>query len=125
MDRASSNLKECKQDCGSCRPVEIPDCSSAAGLDIVYNRSMLWGTYTPSLFCGLRTRDKEPIVANLMWHHPSRPRDIRFKVPENWHGSYSWAEHDGRTYGRQAIVDDSLGIVMNTTVVKLKQDSRT
>ena len=40
------------------------DSSSAA-----YNSSMLWGTYRPQVFFGMKTRSKRPVITGIMWQH--------------------------------------------------------
>ncbi|RLU22685.1 hypothetical protein DMN91_004963 [Ooceraea biroi] len=80
-----------------------------------------WGTYRPGVYFGLKTRDSQSLVTGLMWYFP---RMLRYDGSGFRHwceqgdklDRYAWLEHDGRTFGVQEIVDNSVSI--RTTFVK-------
>eukprot|EP00854_Cymbomonas_tetramitiformis_P021319 gene21319-25620_t len=70
---------------------------------------MLWGTYRPGCYLGLRMRRPQSILVGLMWFDPLKaarapPNDIGLR---HWAqegdklAKYGWRYHDGSTFGQQ------------------------
>ena len=75
---------------------------------------MLWGTYRPGLYFGLRPRAPKSLIFGLMWMDPTR-RDalsnIRHQAEErDGLAQYGWLAHDGEVFGHQRIFDESYNI---------------
>jgi Glycosyl hydrolase family 63 N-terminal domain len=74
---------------------------------------------------GLRTRSATPLSTGLLWtstptQEPHRfIRERRYTCEQGRDLSYSWQEHDGRTYGKQKIVDSKHNLQLTTSFVKL------
>ncbi|XP_053948863.1 uncharacterized protein LOC128857238 [Anastrepha ludens] len=78
-----------------------------AGLD---EPERYWGSYRPSAYFGLKTRDPQSAVMGLMWYSPSNlgyaGKGIRHWCEISDHlEKYGWTHHDGRTFGVQEITD--------------------
>mmetsp|Transcript_26681 Transcript_26681/g.74931 ORF Transcript_26681/g.74931 Transcript_26681/m.74931 type:complete len:220 (-) Transcript_26681:1839-2498(-) len=84
-----------------------------------YENRMLWGSYRPGLYFGMRTRQPQGLLTGLMWWDPKRPdffHNIRHEALErDGMKKFGWLEHDGETYGRQEIWDTDFNI--STTMV--------
>lgn len=37
--------------------------------DHFYNHTMLWGTYRPQVYFGMKTRSTKPIITGIMWYN--------------------------------------------------------
>nr|XP_029728873.1 alpha-glucosidase 2-like [Aedes albopictus] len=89
--------------------------------------NMLWGSYRPGVYFGLKSREEHPLVTGLMWYLPSQLRslsDIRHscEIGDNLR-KYGWTHHDGRNFGIQEIVDGSISL--QTSFVKSNPSSWT
>ncbi|XP_076382778.1 mannosyl-oligosaccharide glucosidase [Megalopta genalis] len=99
-------------------PYDVEKLVTASGLDIP---DRYWGTYRPGVYFGLKTRDPHSLVTGLMWYFPHLLRQDGSGL-RHWCEQadkldrYAWLEHDGRTFGVQEIVDNS--VILNTTFVK-------
>ncbi|KAK3253297.1 hypothetical protein CYMTET_37446 [Cymbomonas tetramitiformis] len=80
---------------------------------------MLWGTYRPGCYLGLRMRRPQSILVGLMWFDPLKaarapPNDIGLR---HWAqegdklAKYGWRYHDGSTFGQQEILDGEVRLV--------------
>ncbi|GJP65120.1 hypothetical protein CLOP_g22023 [Closterium sp. NIES-67] len=73
-----------------------------------YSEKMLWGTYRPHLYLGIRPRLPRSVVAGAMWWAP-RQDDFVIRHMCEQHDpvlhTYGWLRHDGRTYARQEVRD--------------------
>ncbi|KAG7200863.1 hypothetical protein KM043_003227 [Ampulex compressa] len=99
-------------------PYNVKKLVTESGLDIP---SRYWGTYRPGVYFGLKTRDPYSMVTGLMWYFPHLLRQDGHGLRhwcEQGDGldKYAWLEHDGRTFGVQEIVDNS--VILTTTFVK-------
>eukprot|EP00698_Gefionella_okellyi_P005457 TRINITY_DN14994_c0_g1_i1.p1 TRINITY_DN14994_c0_g1~~TRINITY_DN14994_c0_g1_i1.p1 ORF type:complete len:869 (+),score=164.20 TRINITY_DN14994_c0_g1_i1:65-2608(+) len=72
-----------------------------------HNNELLWGSYLPHLYFGMRTRAARAVSFGLMWfHHNSQSplSNIRHDCNQNdGIKQYGWLRHDGRTFGHQQI----------------------
>ena len=75
---------------------------------------MLWGTYRPHVYFGLRPRLPQSVVAGIMWmvystkNSSSQLKNVRlrhFCKDDDHLTRYGWQYHDGRLFGSQEIVD--------------------
>ncbi len=74
--------------------------------------SRLWGSYRPSLYVGgMKTRTAIPVLTGAMWlgvdsdNSNTYGRIRHVAEQHDGVGPYSWAQHDGRSYGRHELVD--------------------
>jgi len=111
----------CQEDCGLCQmPASAAKQCPAEGLpSAVHNASLLWGTYRPHLFLGLRTRAPKPVIAGLMWHDAATVEPLRYEATSGGIARYGWVRHDGESFGHQIIQDEDLSLDVNTTFVKV------
>jgi len=89
-----------------------------------YKAEMLWGTYRPQAYFGLRSRTSPDFFAmGLMWkgngdanwrHSAQEGNDS----PQQW----GWQQHDGRRFGRQVIKDGQAELT--TVFLKPEPDKR-
>jgi hypothetical protein len=127
------HVTTCFEDCGECdvsSTLAAAQCSAAAtGLTAAHNASLLWGTYRPHLFHGIRTRSSKPVLVGVMWHSPTSLDPLRYETTSNGIKSYGWRSHDGRSFGHQKIVDNDLGIEIESHFIKswpgIKDDGST
>lgn len=87
-----------------------------------HNDSLLWGSYRPAVYFGLRTRTFPSAMFGIFWHGASLDKARHQCSESDPVVRYGWEEHDGRTYGKQRIVDDStdggVGATLHTSFVK-------
>eukprot|EP00884_Botryococcus_braunii_P015858 jgi/Botrbrau1/2956/Bobra.0026s0025.2 len=85
-----------------------------------YRDRMLWGTYRPGCYLGLRMRFPKSPLVGLMWFDPDDPEalsHIRHLAQErDGLDKYGWERHDGQQYGRQELYDGDYHI--STSFVK-------
>lgn len=104
------------------KPLKLPYVTSSALFTDRYLEDMYWGTYRPGMYCGIRGREPQSLVAGVMWslatmqswqhiRHAARGED---RLQE-----FGWNRHNLRSYGEQNITD---GVVKLTTQF-LKQPS--
>jgi mannosyl-oligosaccharide glucosidase len=91
----------------------LPQFSSSSN----HTSSLLWGTYRPGSYFGLRTRLPQSLIAGLMWADldPSSPQhwnQLRHEALQSNEGlsTYGWTRHDGKGFGEQNILDRRLNI---------------
>ena len=116
----SSSFARCLEDPADwLHPLPLPSALSA--FPAAHNASLLWGSYRPAVYFGLRTRSFPAAVFGLFWHGASLEK-MRHQCSEgDGLRRYGWEEHDGRAYGSQRIFDDAddgLGAVLHTSFVK-------
>ena len=88
-----------------------------------HNASLLWGTYRPGVYFGMRSRTAPTaLVAGLMWTR-ARPdggvdaTTLRHQCEQDGLERYGFTAHDGRGFGSQPIVDRANGVHLTTTFV--------
>lgn len=98
-------------------PSPFPTLSSLPQFSSNHTSSLLWGTYRPGSYFGLRTRLPHSLIAGLMWADldPSSPQhwnQLRHEALQSNEGmsTYGWSRHDGRGFGEQNIIDKRLNI---------------
>lgn len=100
------------------------------------NSSLMWGTYRPNLYFGIRPRSKHPLLHGIMWSSAANHRDWQsryilfivrlYNVQDVRHDcnmadelKYDWTFHDGRNFGAQEIKDPALNLKGTTEFLKL------
>lgn len=108
------------------------------------NQSLLWGTYRPNLYFGLRPRLPNSLLTGLMWFgthdYQSYTRELVLSAELNFQRltdetsyvgtrhacdqgdgleSYTFTEHDGRTAAVQVIKDAANNVKLTTELLKI------
>ena len=98
-------VEVCEADCGECdasATLAAAACGAAdTGLTEAHNNSLLWGSYRPHLFAGMRTRSSAPVLVGVMWHAVDRIDPLRYEATSHEIKSFGWTRHDGRSFGTQ------------------------
>ena len=93
-----------------------------AGFSAEHNASLMWGTYRPGVYFGLRSRTyPTALVAGLMWgalDGVASERKLRHTCEQDEVQRYGYTEHDGEAYASQPIVDRENGLELQTSFVK-------
>ncbi|KPV71697.1 glycoside hydrolase family 63 protein, partial [Rhodotorula graminis WP1] len=102
--------------------LEPPDTTAfASSLDSA-NSSLLWGTYRPGLYFGLRPRLPSTLMTGLMWfgvgdyQSYSKPRH---ECDQRDGLTYSFAEHDGRSAAKQVLNDKENNVRLTVRWIKV------
>lgn len=102
--------------------LSLEDLNHALNAQHTTNQSLLWGTYRPNLYFGLRTRSPVSFLTGLLWYGVGDYRNFGNLRHECSHdnniGVYTWAEHDGRTWGRQVLEDTGTNWRIETEHIK-------
>lgn len=84
--------------------------------------SLLWGTYRPQIYFGLRTALPRSILSGLLWFDPSSPQGLanaRHECSDDHKlAGYAWKYHDGRTFGIQEVKDIQTNYLIETSWLK-------
>ncbi|CEH15579.1 Glucosidase I [Ceraceosorus bombacis] len=77
--------------------------------------SLLWGTYRPGLYFGVRARLPDSPLFAFSWHglqDYNTFSNTRFEAGQGGDDieSYGWTHHDGRGYGKEWIVDTKVNV---------------
>lgn len=87
------------------------------------NQSLLWGTYRPNLYFGLRPRLPNSLLTGLMWFgthdYQSYTRTRHACDQGDGLESYTFTEHDGRTAAVQVIKDAANNVKLTTELLKI------
>lgn len=89
-----------------------------AGFSAEHNASLLWGTYRPGVYFGLRSLTyPTALTAGLMWMAADAPSTatMRHKCEQDEVDRYGFSAHDGRGFGVQPIVDGANGVALTTS----------
>ncbi|GAB4823973.1 hypothetical protein N2152v2_011019 [Parachlorella kessleri] len=77
---------------------------------------LLWGTYRPGLYFGMRMRRPQSPLLGLMWVDPGRadPLNLIRHEAQQRDGlkQYGWLEHDGESFGVQQLRDEKYNITI-------------
>ncbi|EFN57426.1 hypothetical protein CHLNCDRAFT_20925, partial [Chlorella variabilis] len=75
---------------------------------------LLWGTYRPGYYFGMRMRRPQSLLMGLMWVDPQRQDplgNIRHEAQQrDGLAKYGWLQHDGQGYGLQQLWDEQFNI---------------
>ena len=80
-----------------------------------HNDTMLWGTYRPQVYFGLRTREEKSFHFGLAWGVRG---DMRYTAENDPDVTFGWRMHDGLHAGVQEIVDKKNGVRLTTSFLK-------
>eukprot|EP01063_Lacrimia_lanifica_P016416 TRINITY_DN22989_c0_g1_i1.p1 TRINITY_DN22989_c0_g1~~TRINITY_DN22989_c0_g1_i1.p1 ORF type:complete len:735 (+),score=277.85 TRINITY_DN22989_c0_g1_i1:50-2254(+) len=81
-----------------------------------YNATMLWGSYRPQVYFGMRTREEQSFLFGL---GGGVVGDMRYTAEDDQDVTFGWNYHDGVRMGIQKIVDDKNGIELETSFIKV------
>lgn len=71
--------------------------------------SLLWGSYRPQVYLGMRTRSiNDSLVAGVLWTPKLRLLPFRHFTKTEDNINFQWNAHNGRDFGVQSIVDGKL-----------------
>uniref|UniRef100_A0A1I7UCP7 Mannosyl-oligosaccharide glucosidase n=1 Tax=Caenorhabditis tropicalis TaxID=1561998 RepID=A0A1I7UCP7_9PELO len=82
--------------------------------------SVVWGTYRPQIYFGLRTRSPMSPLFGMMWYE--QPNTVHRPHIRHWCNQddrlpgYYWYEADGRTFGKQNISEHHKGVIQTDWV---------
>lgn len=92
-----------------------------------HESDLLWGTYRPHLYAGMRTRTEEDaLISGLLWYVPNQnPLRIQLRHIAKSEDSvkFEWVKHDARSFGIQKINDTLLGLEMDVSFIKYKTEA--
>lgn len=75
---------------------------------------LLWGTFRPGFYFGMRMRQPRSLLVGLMWVDPHRHDPLGSIRHEAQQGDglskYGWLQHDGQRYGLQQLLDGQYNI---------------
>lgn len=85
--------------------------------------SLLWGTYRPGVYIGMRARLPDSPLFGVLWHGLKDYKDQMSPRHETGEGGdeikgYDWNYHDGRTWGEQVIKDVGANVEVKTQWLK-------
>ncbi|OQV18067.1 Mannosyl-oligosaccharide glucosidase GCS1 [Hypsibius exemplaris] len=103
------------------RRVVTPFAGALIPFDRSYKNELLWGTYRPGVYFGVRSRTPDSVEMGMMWFsYNAHQLFLRHLCDQNDKLRYGWQQHDGRSFGYQEIIDDAVNI--STTFVKRHND---
>ncbi|GAQ91059.1 mannosyl-oligosaccharide glucosidase [Klebsormidium nitens] len=106
----------------SVAPLQSPKVTELDYFQEGYKDEMLWGTYRPGMYLGIRARVPKSIIAGLMWLGISKQMyRTRHECEDSDEMSgYGWLRHDGVRFGRQELLDE--GYLITTSFMKDPED---
>ncbi|CAD6565408.1 MAG: Processing alpha glucosidase I [Tremellales sp. Tagirdzhanova-0007] len=91
------------------------------------NRSLFWNTYRPQLYHGIRPRLPHSLMTGLMWfglNDYNGNNEIRHTAEQSdGLTSYSYTQHDGRSFSIQDLVDGKNNVKLTVSWLK-SEDGR-
>ncbi|CCO28040.1 mannosyl-oligosaccharide glucosidase [Rhizoctonia solani AG-1 IB] len=88
-----------------------------------YDDSLLWGTYRPNLYFGLRPRLPQSLMTGLMWfgtqHYQSLTKTRHACDQGDGLTGYTWTEQDLREGGAQVLKDPYNNLELTTEWLKI------
>ncbi|KAG9001821.1 Processing alpha glucosidase I, partial [Tulasnella sp. 427] len=84
--------------------------------------SLIWGTYRPNLYFGMRPRVPKSLMTGIMWFGTQEYGDFQVfrhscELSDELAG-YTWTEHDPREGGVQVLKDPKYNLELTTEVLK-------
>ncbi|GAA5925452.1 mannosyl-oligosaccharide glucosidase [Sporobolomyces koalae] len=98
------------------------DLSNAEPLLQSANDSLLWGTYRPNLYFGLRPRLPSSLLTGMMWFGAQDYHGLskaRHACDQGDGLVYTFTEHDGRTASKEVIKDDLNNVELTASFLKI------
>ncbi|BGP09879.1 Processing alpha glucosidase I [Rhodotorula toruloides] len=86
------------------------------------NSSLLWGSYRPGLYFGLRPRLPDTLLTGLIWfgvHDWQSYTQPRHECDQRDGLTYSYTEHDGRSAAKQVIKDPRNNVQLTIRFLKV------
>eukprot|EP00887_Chlorella_sp_A99_P004738 scaffold4.g4738.t1 len=94
-------------------PFPAPKLTELGQFQGTHAERLLWGTYRPGFYFGMRMRVPRSVVVGLMWLDPSKSflDSIRHEAQQSDGLERSgWLQHDGETFGVQELLDGGLAL---------------
>lgn len=86
------------------------------------NPSLIWGTYRPQVYFGIRPALSDSILSGLLWFAPNRFDSVlsaRHECNEDDKiDGYGWKYHDGQSFAIQEIRDTENNYLIETSWIK-------
>ncbi|GAA6000082.1 hypothetical protein JCM10207_006043 [Rhodosporidiobolus poonsookiae] len=86
------------------------------------NDSLLWGTYRPGLYFGMKPRLPAGLMTGMMWWSAADYQSYtqpRHECDQRDGLTYSFVEHDGRGAAKQVLKDPKNNVEMTVSVLKV------
>ncbi|BGP41883.1 Processing alpha glucosidase I [Rhodotorula kratochvilovae] len=99
-----------------------PDTSAFASSLSSANSSLLWGTYRPGLYFGLRPRLPSTLLTGLLWFGTQDFQSYtkpRHACDQRDGLTYSFTEHDGRSAAKEVLSDKENNVRLTVRWVKV------
>jgi mannosyl-oligosaccharide glucosidase len=84
--------------------------------------SLIWGTYRPQIYFGVRSALPESLLSGLLWFSPLKSDLFSQTRHECNEGDklkgYGWKYHDGRSFAVQEINDVESNYIVETSWIK-------
>ncbi|KAG8811250.1 Processing alpha glucosidase I, partial [Serendipita sp. 400] len=97
--------------------------SVSNGAQLESDQSLLWGTYRPNLYFGLRPRLPQSLMSGLMWFGTqdyTQFQNIRHDCSQSDNlDAYTWTEHDMRQGGVEIIKDGQNNVEIKIEWIKV------
>ncbi|RLO08041.1 hypothetical protein DYB28_006264 [Aphanomyces astaci] len=94
-------------------------CAHAVDETSAVDDALRWGTYHSGHYFGIRSRTSPfHVSAGLLWSTSQEPKLRHECLESDRLEQYGWLEHDGRTFGSQAIRDQHNNLLLDTTFLK-------
>eukprot|EP01064_Diplonema_japonicum_P025788 TRINITY_DN37212_c0_g1_i1.p1 TRINITY_DN37212_c0_g1~~TRINITY_DN37212_c0_g1_i1.p1 ORF type:complete len:719 (+),score=155.68 TRINITY_DN37212_c0_g1_i1:35-2191(+) len=94
--------------------LDLADLKLASG-ETTWNDTMLWGSYRPQNYFGLRTREEQSFLIGLGWGVPGH---MRSTAEDDNTINFGWQRHDGVRFGIQEIIDKKHQVTLETSFIK-------
>ena len=82
-----------------------------------YNKTMLWGSYRPQTYFGIRSREEKSFLFSFAWGD-MRSHQIRYTTEDDSSIVFGWNRHDGTTFGSQQITDLKHRVELESSFIK-------
>ncbi|CAL1704069.1 unnamed protein product [Somion occarium] len=101
----------------------LPLAATALSEAVNGSESLLWGTYRPNLYFGLRPRLPQSLMTGLIWFGTNDYQSISKARhacdQEDGLDSYTWTKYDAREGGVQVIKDSQNNVKLTTEYLKV------
>ncbi|ORY34734.1 glycoside hydrolase [Naematelia encephala] len=107
---------------------EVDDSAAVQAAALQANQSLLWNTYRPQLYHGIRPRIPHSLMTGLMWFGLNDYKgntgtfsrsSVRYTAEDSdGLSSYSYTKHDGRYFAMQDLVDERTNTKISTSWLK-------
>ena len=90
--------------------------------------SLIWGTYRPQIYFGIRAAVPESLLSGLLWFSPARYDSFLQARHDCSEGDkiegYGWKYHNGRSFAVQEIRDVENNYIIETSWIKTGHEAK-